>query len=141
LKLKSIIIIVGFLCFAVIGALYPFETTDVPVWRIRVVDQTGQPVSGVTVREYWKNYTLQAEPGLNTEEKQSDANGYVQFDRRSSKASVARRIILTAFRGVMLLAHGGMGVSAGITEFETVTTLEYEPGKPLPHELVVFRNK
>jgi hypothetical protein len=141
LKLRLIIIAVVFLFFVVIGAFYLFETTDVPTWRIRVLDQTGQPVSGVTVRQYWKNYTLESEPGENTEENQSDANGYLQFDRRSSKASIARRIMLTAFSAATLLAHGGIGVSARVSVLESITTLEYEPGRPLPHEVMVFRNK
>ena len=140
MKLKLVITTVVLLCLAFIGAFVPFEATDVPEWRIRVIDQAGRPVAGVTVQQYWKNYTLDREPGEHTEEKQSDANGHLTFDRRTSKASVAGRLAMTALRLALMLAHGSIGVTARVTEPDSLTTLRYERGRPLPHEIIVFRS-
>lgn len=129
------------LCIVLAVVFYPLELTDVPEWRIRVLDQTGQPVSSVVLRQYWKNYTLETEPGENTEEKQSDLNGYVQFARRSTRASIARRLLRTTFRFITQFAHGSMGVSSRVVVLESLTTLDYERGRPLAHEVKVFRVK
>lgn len=129
------------LCLVLAGTFYPLEVTDVPAWRIRVLDQTGQPVSGVVLRQYWKNYTLETEPGENTEEKQSDVDGYVQFERRSTKASVAQRILRGTLRYIAQLSHGSVGVSSRVVVLESLTTLDYEPRQPLAREVKVFRVK
>ena len=129
------------LCIVLAGAFYPLELTDVPAWRIRVLDQTGQPVSGVVLRQYWKNYTLETEPGENTEEKQSDVNGYVQFERRSTTASIAQRIVRGTLRFIAQLSHASVGVSSRVVVLESLTTLDYEPGQPLAQDVKVFRVK
>jgi hypothetical protein len=136
IKLVTVVIV---LCIVLGGIFYPFELTDVPAWRIRVVDQTGKPVSGVVLRQYWKNYTLATEAGENTEEKQSDMNGYVQFEQRSTKASVAQRLLRGSLRFIAQLSHGSVGVSSRVVVLESLTTLNYEPGQPLPQAVKVFR--
>ena len=40
------------------AAVYPFETTAVPEWRIKVIDETGSPFAGARVVEQWDHYSL-----------------------------------------------------------------------------------
>ncbi len=51
--------------FAALGAmallwLYPFKTTVVPEWRVRIVDEAGNPLRTTRVRELWQRYTIES---------------------------------------------------------------------------------
>ena len=56
----------------IIVVVYPYETTMVPAWKIRVVDCNGVPVKGEFVRESWKHYSLDADAADNSEAQWSD---------------------------------------------------------------------
>ena len=45
-----------YICLAVLIAavmLLPMEITVVPAWEVKVVDESGNALSGVKVEEYW----------------------------------------------------------------------------------------
>jgi len=58
------------------GGFIPFETTVVPKWKVRVIDETGGPYASTRVRQSWKHYTLETEAGENSETRWTDAEGY-----------------------------------------------------------------
>jgi hypothetical protein len=71
--------------------LYPFKTTIVPRWNLRVVDDAGAPVREINVTEHWQHYPLES---FGHEEAQTtNQNGLVSFGLRSIRASLARRLI------------------------------------------------
>src|SRR5262249_46734833 len=72
--------------------LYPFEQTDVPFWRIQVVDTSGNPVPSVGITESWQNYSTE----LNSHEEESvtDAMGYAMFPERKERASALQRVLV-----------------------------------------------
>ncbi|MCA1818315.1 MAG: hypothetical protein LC746_18385 [Acidobacteria bacterium] len=120
----------------------PFETVDVPEWKVRVIDQNDEPLSGATIREHWKNYSLDLKPGENGDERQTDSNGYVVFPERRTSASLLRRIVNTLVSGAMVIAHGSAGIYAemmvvGDTSENSIK--QWRPGRPLPTEIVVPR--
>jgi hypothetical protein len=70
--------------------LYPFETTTVPQWNLRIVDDAGAAVREINVTEHWQNYLL--ETGGHEEAKTTNEDGLVSFDARGIRASVIRRL-------------------------------------------------
>ena|SRR6266481_2683401 len=91
------------------------------------------------VRQNWKHYSLEADGIDHLEDQWTDENGYASFPERTIRASILRRIVLTAFTGAMTLAHGSVGISAGVaaTGPQGYQRLEYDPGQPLPRRLVL----
>jgi hypothetical protein len=81
-----IVVVVTAVLFLLIF-LYPFETTIVPQWNCRVVDDAGAPVRGINVTEHWQNYLL--ETTGHEEAQTTNENGLVSFGERSIRASVA----------------------------------------------------
>jgi len=69
-----------------VGLLYPLETTVVPEWRARVVDEAGNPLTGVQVSEQWQHYSIETEG--HEAESRTDDNGYVVFPRRAISANL-----------------------------------------------------
>ena len=71
--------------------LYPFKTTTVPEWNLRVLDDRGTAVHGIKVTEHWQNYLLEAtgheDPRTTNEE------GRVGFPARSIRASLLGRLV------------------------------------------------
>jgi hypothetical protein len=70
-----------------IVVLYPLETTVVPAWTLKVVDEDGLGYQGIRVVEHWKHYSLELEAGTHSEELRSDRNGVVSFPRRTIRMS------------------------------------------------------
>ena len=125
-----------------IGGLIPFETTVVPKWKVRVVDETGAPYASMRVRQSWKHYTLETEAGENSDTRWTDMEGYVEFPERIVNASILSRVVRSAFAGLgKLLAHGGLGIRAYIDTSgpQGYSAIDYTPGNPLPNRLVLPR--
>src|SRR5829696_1182492 len=94
------------LVFVAVAAVYPFETTAVPEWRIRVVDETGSPFAGARVVQQWDHYSLGKGGG---EEKWADEDGQVVFPKRVVRSSLGYRTVCTSWAVLMKLAHGSTG--------------------------------
>ena len=84
-----IVVVVAAVTFLLIF-LYPFETTIVPQWNCRVVDDAGAPVRELNVTEHWQDYLL--ETTGHEEAQTTNNNGLVSFGERSIRANVARRL-------------------------------------------------
>ena len=84
------IVVVCALAVVLIIFLYPFETTTVPRWNLRIVDDAGAAVPEINVTEHWQNYLLETDG--HEEAKTTNQDGLVSFDERSIRASLARRL-------------------------------------------------
>jgi hypothetical protein len=92
---------------------WPITTAQSPFWEVWVVNEAGQPIEGMTVTIHYENYS--AEPEGHSEQKQTDAGGYVVFSPRSLKASRWRRIVTT-------IQSAGAGVHASFGPHAWVMT-------------------
>jgi hypothetical protein len=120
--------------------LIPFPTGVVPEWKLRVLDRDGNPISGERVRETWQHYSLEGDG--HEDERLTDQNGYVVFPARKIWSPLLWRIVSTGSAAVSTLFHGGMGVHAWVMVIGYSTTggtRSYEPGQPLPSEIVLTR--
>jgi len=85
------IIVITASILVLVTFLYPFETTTVPQWNLRVVDDAGAPVREINVTEHWQNYLLESEG--HEKAQMTNQDGLVNFDTRPIRASIARRLI------------------------------------------------
>jgi len=76
--------------------LFPFKTTIVPTWTLKVTDESGNPVQEIRVTEHWQHYLLEASG--HEELRRVDADGRVSFPERTIRASLLRRLLATLSR-------------------------------------------
>lgn len=136
-------IILGFLLLGIAAGFYQYETTTVPAWGLKVVDEFERPYPNMQVTQVWKNYTLETEPGQNFDTRVTDSDGYVGFPERVIKMSVLGRAARTMYSHAMRLVHGSVGIQAyvhasGPQGYEEVM---YVSGEPLPNTLILKRQK
>jgi len=121
--------------------LFPFKTTVVPEWRVRIVDEVGNPLRTTRVREVWKHYTI--ESASHQEDLITDADGYVTFPMRTVRGSLLVRIGRPIVN--VLNVHASFGPSAyvSVLDYPDDSFLEdnntYFPDQPLPTQVVLKR--
>lgn len=125
------------LVLLIVVLFYPFETTVVPEWKIRIVDESGTPVKGVVVNQGWRHHSIE----IRRQEQRliADDEGYVTFPRRTVRAGLLVRAV-----GSMVAAinpHGRSGPYAfiDVPGSYSGTSAEYSPGKPIPTVITVRR--
>lgn len=116
--------------------VYPVETSVVPEWSVRVVDERGTPVRGAVVRQSWQHYSL--ERNGHEEDLATDSDGYVTFQPRKIRAGLFGRIMVPVLNAFSLREHASFGPSASVTvwgEHGSYSSAQYEPNKSLPDKL------
>lgn len=116
--------------------LYPYETTVVPPWNIRVTDELGGPVAKAIVSEHWRHHSIETQG--HDEARTTNDEGYVWFPRRTVRASLAFRIIGRAV--VLLNVHGESGPKASaivLGPYLTSRDSQYSPDKPSPEVIEI----
>ena len=92
---------------ALLGFLtWPTATVQCPMWEVQVVNESGQPIEGMTVRLSYMNYS--AESKSHEEDLRTNASGYVLFHQKSLRAPRIRRALATVSS-----ATGGVHASFG----------------------------
>jgi hypothetical protein len=95
-------------------ALVPIPYLACPSWRVRVVDGSGTPVEGMTVRLVYQNYSVEADG--HEEDQTTDRQGDVTFPARRSSASAARLCMFT-LRSACAGPHASFGRHAYVFAF------------------------
>jgi hypothetical protein len=90
LSYRSRIVLTAALVLFLVTFLYPFKTTTLPQWNLRVVDDAGAPVREINVTEHWQHYLL--ESAGHEEAQTTNRDGRVVFALRSIRASLASRL-------------------------------------------------
>jgi hypothetical protein len=133
--------VIGAFIACLIILFYPFDITVVTEWKLRIVDQTGQPLRGNRVRESWSHYTLETQN--HEEELLSDGDGYVKFPRRTIRASLITWA--ARFLAGLVNVHSSFGPSASVYYLGDYPLISeepwYQPGRPLATQIVVSRPK
>ncbi|MGA7341402.1 MAG: hypothetical protein WBE72_08775 [Terracidiphilus sp.] len=77
-----------------------------PEWNVTVVDETGKPLQGMTVRMTWENYSVESTG--HKEDLLTNGSGQVHFYKRLSWASAIQRCFFT-LQSAAALAHASFG--------------------------------
>lgn len=99
----------------VIIALVPIASVEVPRWDIVVVDQTGKPVVGIKVNEYWRDYLVDESMSIATAV--TDENGAVSFEERRVHASVGQRLFGAVWNVLSFGPHASFKTNAFIVVY------------------------
>ena len=137
-KLIWIVILIVMLA----ALLYPYETTVVPQWTVRAVDEAGSPLGKVAVTEYWGDDSVESDD--HEAESITDDGGYVTFPRRTIRGSLIRRGIVPFINRFNVHGSGGgphaFLIVAGDMN-STTHNSDYLPDKPLPQQIVLSHLK
>jgi len=136
---KTRLLIVAIICFAIIAILFPIETTVVPEWRLQVVDVNGTACSNMRVTQSWGHDSLYLDGSYSSDNRLTDLGGYVQFPERTIRASMPRRIIMPIITRILTVMHGGWGADGAVwaSGIKDVAWLSYKGGKSLPDKMRV----
>src|ERR1700719_4459586 len=104
LLLAALIVLIG----------WPITTAQCPTWEVWVVDQSGQPLQGMTVRLTYQNHSAESES--HSEDLQTDANGHVLFRPKSLTVPWIHRAIVT-MESAVAGVHASFGPHAWIWAF------------------------
>jgi len=111
----SLLLVVIMLVAIVALLLIPFDQTIAPDWRVQVVNEKGEPLAGVTVRESWQQYSL--EPSNDEEDQNTGADGSVHFARRTLRSSLLSRFNGCVGEIARMGAHASCGPHAHVFAF------------------------
>ena len=134
--------LLSFLAVIAAVTVLPFETTVVPAWRIRVVDEAGNPIAGVNAREHWQHYTVETRG--HEELLITDENGYVSFPARSVRASILDRIIGVIRNIATTAIHTSFGPHAHVVVWKggfEITGEGYSRWSPMPEQITLRRRE
>lgn len=113
MKVKSIlaVIAVGGL---LISLPIPSKSLDAPTWDVWIVDQAGNPVTGINVRESYRNYS--AENDGHEETQVTDLSGHVHFEAKTLRSSLLMRVLVT-LASTTAGVHASFGPNAWVFAF------------------------
>jgi hypothetical protein len=112
-KRKILFLIVSFIVLVIFLA-WPTTSAQSPFWEVWVVNEANQPIEGMTVTLTYQNYSAESEE--HSEQKKTDALGYVAFSPRSLKVSRLRRI-LTTVQSARAGVHASFGPHAWVMAY------------------------
>jgi hypothetical protein len=103
--------LVGSLVALVVFLAWPVTTVQSPYWEVWVTDEAGQSLQGMTVTVSYENYSAESEG--HSEQKRTDAGGYVVFSPKSLTASRWRRL-MTLIQSARAGVHASFGPHAWV---------------------------
>jgi len=125
-----IVLVAGLVLFLAV-LFFPYKTTTVPEWNLRIVDDGGTPVGEINVTQHWQDYPL--ELSGHEEAKRTDAKGRASFGPRNIRASLARRLFarITKPSGGQTVPYGAVVVWGSKEHATTVAVYSgTEPPQP-----------
>src|SRR6266404_1219539 len=131
------------LLFAVLCviAIYPWETTVVPEWRVRIIDESGAPLVNTAVREVWQHYSIESKS--HEQDLMTVKEGYITFPKRTIRSPLAVRIVRLIINALNPRHSSGPVASVIVLapEYDTWSNNSSIPGQSLPTEIIVKRNR
>jgi hypothetical protein len=124
---RSVRIKIVYVAAAVVLAsiLIPVSQTVAPAWTITTLDSTHRPLSGVTVREVWQQYSL--EDSSHEEDRLTDERGEVHFPRRKQRSSFLGRSLGCARQIGSTGVHASCGADSHLVAFgQGIDTMDWE---------------
>jgi hypothetical protein len=128
---------------AAIMLFLPIEITVVPAWEVKVVDEAGNPMKDIIVRESWQFYSVESRN--HEDEALTDKEGHVDFPARSMRTNLLWIIWGLIKYAARLGIHASFGPDAFIIAWDKqsgqTTLIDYWPylfGSP-PKQIILKR--
>jgi hypothetical protein len=136
-------------CVAVVllGAFIPVRQTVAPDWMITTSDAAHRPLTGITVREVWQQYSL--DDSSHEEDRLTDNEGGAHFPRRTQWTSIGGRFLGCARQIILTGVHASCGPHSYLVAFgDGVDTMDWaDPGQedgttmPLQRSTLVLKHE
>jgi hypothetical protein len=144
LKVRVVLVAVAALALAI--ALIPLPQTVAPDWTITTLDASRKPLTGITVREVWQQYSL--EHSSHEEDLLTNIKGEVHFPRRTYWTTIGGRLFGCAREISGFGVHASCGSHSYLVAFgKGVDTLdwtnpdqEYANTMPWQHSTLVLNH-
>jgi hypothetical protein len=108
----------------VASAFIPLPRTVAPDWTITTLDAARRPLTGITVREVWQQYSV--EDSDHEEDRLTDIKGEVHFPRRIYWTSIADRFFGCVRQIISTGVHASCGPHSYLVAFgKGVDTLDW----------------
>lgn len=108
--------IVGLAAAIVLVCIFiPLPQTVAPDWTIKTLDAARRPLTGITIREVWQQYSL--EDSSHEEDRLTDINGEVHFPRRTKWTNIMSRTVGCARQIIRLGVHASCGANSYLVAF------------------------
>ena len=119
-------------CVAVVvllGAFIPVPQTVAPDWTITTFDAAHRPLTGITVREVWQQYSL--EDSSHEEDRLTDDKGGAHFPRRTKWTGIGGRFLGCVRQIILTGVHASCGPHSYLVAFgDGVDTMDWaDPGQ------------
>lgn len=106
------------------GLFFPVPQIVAPDWTITTLDAARRPLTGITVREVWQQYSL--EDSSHEEDRLTDIKGEAHFPRRTEWTSIAGRLFGCARQIVGSGVHASCGPYSYLVAFgKDVDTMDW----------------
>ena len=128
-----------------VSAFIPLPRTVAPDWTVTTLDAARRPLTEITVREVWQQYSV--EHSSHEEDRLTDIKGEVRFPRRTYWTSIAGRFFGCA-RQISAGVHASCGPHSYLVAFgKGVDTMDWadldeEEGTTMPwqHSTLVLKH-
>lgn len=144
MRVRTTIVILA--AATVASAFIPLPRTVAPDWTITTLDAARRPLTGITVREVWQQYSV--EDSEHEEDRMTDIRGAVHFPRRIYWTSIAGRFFGCARQINSAGVHASCGPHSYLVAFgKGVDTMDWadfgqEEGTTMPwqHSTLVLKH-
>ena len=107
--------IITVVCVLAIGLVIPIKTTVVPAASVRIVDQMGNSMPHVYVKQEWHDATVENQ--AHNEIIKTDESGVASFPTRYVRSFLLKRIINVIWRIATQEVHASIGSEGSITAY------------------------
>jgi len=106
---------IGISLLGIVMLILPFDSIVVPAVSVRIVDEAGNPMRNVFVKEEWNDVTV--EDGVHVDLVKTDEKGVATFPTRTVRSFLLKRITNTVWRISTQGVHASIGSGGSITAY------------------------
>lgn len=121
----------------IIALLYPIEFNITPEWKLKVVNEKGEPIADALVRQYWMHGAVNSDD--HQEDFWTDKDGYVVLPKRKVSAPIIHLSYMVCLNILTLGHHSGFRPRSSVTAWSDGLDgyIPYTPDQPPPSQLTL----
>lgn len=128
--IASLLVVAPFVLFV------PWKSQIVPAWKLRVVDESGTPISHLAVSQNWIDPDF--EDLWLEQDYKTDENGFVTFPERGARRNLLLALNSSLWNRILYGKKRYDAMAFGWGDFAR-GEVYYRSGQAIPAELVMYR--